>query len=762
MGKADYFIPGLPKERPLGIPFWPSIPLGVTEAYVKAYAPPEGLVLDPFCSDPDMLREMIEAGRRVIAVNFNPLAIFTIRACGLKLDPREIDAAFTRLADSPKGEVPLRIYLRELYQVQCPSCGGLARASYFVWEASEEGKKPVEKALDCPRCGDKGIFPVEESDLRPLQGLREKGPDYWYVLTRLLPRYESPSPLIESLPLVYTPRNLHCLNAIFVKIQALLPDRSPVTYALKLAFLLALQKSLSLYSEEHPLKKPARLRPPSRFVEPNAWLAFQEAIDAAKGLIKPIRFVELNELAEGKAGVFLASWNIRRLEKEMAQGRVDLLITAPPVLDNVYWPLAFLWAGWLLGPSAASSLRPFVQERAFGWDWYEESMRRAFRRLRRMVVPGGVLVLIGQALPPACVEALLMAADRAGLAPESFSFQEEKGELAIRLILSNPGQMRPPPSPPALTLDEGGLREIIRRSVLEVMNHYGEPMTLSQLRLAVAWWIASRGGWHWHKVKEGSSARAHFRRIQGETCAALAPEDILRRGGGKGIGLADYGSAHPPLTDRVELEALEALRMAAPAPFEELAEAVFARFPGPFTPSQELVKACLSSYGEELPSGAWKLRAEDDPQRRQRDRREMEDILINLGQRMGFETSVEARGEGTLFDVIWREVKHGKPPTLYGFRIESTAAFTRLFLLHPDPRPFRAYLVIPGGRASLVYFKKQHVPAWSSLPEGNWQFIKYRHLRRLAAEESIDRYSLQKIIGLDPVVERPGAQIPLL
>jgi hypothetical protein len=60
----------------------------------------------------------------------------------------------------------------------------------------------------------------------------------------------------------------------------------------------------------------------------------------------------------------------------------------------------------------------------------------------------------------------------------------------------------------------------------------------------------------------------------------------------------------------------------------------------------------------------------------------------------------------------------------------------------------------------LVWYKLKNMPLWSSLK--GWQFIKYRHLRRLAQEKTPDRYSLQKIIGLDPVVERPGAQLSFI
>jgi len=45
--------------------------------------------------------------------------------------------------------------------------------------------------------------------------------------------------------------------------------------------------------------------------------------------------------------------------------------------------------------------------------------------------------------------------------------------------------------------------------------------------------------------------------------------------------------------------------------------------------------------------------------------------------------------------------------------------------------------------------------------ERDWQFIKFRHLRRLIAERP-DRRLLETVLGLDPIVEREGVQIPLV
>jgi hypothetical protein len=48
-----------------------------------------------------------------------------------------------------------------------------------------------------------------------------------------------------------------------------------------------------------------------------------------------------------------------------------------------------------------------------------------------------------------------------------------------------------------------------------------------------------------------------------------------------------------------------------------------------------------------------------------------------------------------------------------------------------------------------------------AVEEGGWQFVKFRHLRQLLAEEELDRHALKTVLGLDPIVEREAAQIPL-
>ncbi len=71
-------------------------------------------------------------------------------------------------------------------------------------------------------------------------------------------------------------------------------------------------------------------------------------------------------------------------------------------------------------------------------------------------------------------------------------------------------------------------------------------------------------------------------------------------------------------------------------------------------------------------------------------------------------------------------------------------------------------LVVPGGRARLIDLKLQRDARLASAAKvGDWQFIKFRHLRRLMEKGDLDRYAFKTVLGLDPIIEQEGAQIPL-
>ena len=70
-----------------------------------------------------MVREAVAAGRRALGFSVNPLLLVATYLELSRPDDDALNAAFTRLADSLKGDVPLRHYLPSLYQSACPECG---------------------------------------------------------------------------------------------------------------------------------------------------------------------------------------------------------------------------------------------------------------------------------------------------------------------------------------------------------------------------------------------------------------------------------------------------------------------------------------------------------------------------------------------------------------------------------------------------------------------------------------------------------------
>jgi hypothetical protein len=109
--------------------------------------------------------------------------------------------------------------------------------------------------------------------------------------------------------------------------------------------------------------------------------------------------------------------------------------------------------------------------------------------------------------------------------------------------------------------------------------------------------------------------------------------------------------------------------------------------------------------------------------------------------------------------VRWAEDGHDE----YVFVISSKATLAEhLLSMRAVAGDAQRCLVLPGGRAHLATFKQQRDPRLLQAVETDgWQFIKFRHLRRLLAKEELDRHALKTVLGLDPIAEREAAQIPL-
>jgi hypothetical protein len=81
----------------------------------------------------------------------------------------------------------------------------------------------------------------------------------------------------------------------------------------------------------------------------------------------------------------------------------------------------------------------------------------------------------------------------------------------------------------------------------------------------------------------------------------------------------------------------------------------------------------------------------------------------------------------------------------------------------PQSGRARLVVVIPGGRAGLIDYKLERDPRLrAAVTQGEWMFLKFRHVRRLLEEPMLDRADLHTVLSRDPIVEQSSAQLPLL
>lgn len=801
MDEIRYFVPGQedggrdPTLDVLSRLRWP-IPAGVAEAYVKAYTGPGERVLVPFCQGPQVVREVVSAGRVAVATNFDPLLVLLAQVALAPPGARELDAAVARLGDSLKRGMPLRHYLGNLYASTCPACLRPAVAAYFIWD--RDVAEPVAKHVRCPACGWDDRTAVDVEDRERLDEVDPRGMHYHYLLDRIAPGGGEgmPRPRLERLLELYSARNLYALAELTLRIESLFAE-GPLCQALKLLLGDCLDRCSSLAPlPGRPIRRQKRLIRPARYLECNVWLAFEEAasrLTRLRGEPLPGLAASLEALrtagkrpGEGSAGEespegastpaeargAIAQGLVRDLPRSLPPRSLRLILTSPPPLDPAAWSLSYLWGAWVLGVEAVAPLQPLLRQRSADSTWYARVMGGSLATLSDLLRDDGRLTLVLTEQSPAVVEALLLAASSA--------------RLGVVVLVQRGADYRlelAPAVAPTVAVSDVPLDAQICQAALEAARETirarGEPTSWRVLHTAIQGRLAKQS-----LLRQALDASAEgpvpldlvATQVQQalddpalERLEATGEEGLVPDGAPPGTGAPPareqlYWLASPremarSLSDRVEARAYEILRdrpgMSDGQPMGEadFARALYAHFPGSLTPGEGLAAACLRAYAQEVPGGGWQLRPEDVEEAREAERLEIITQLLALGRRLGYRCA-----DWEPFDAAWFSGQEARGVFVVRWR----AAVSEALALDIPAAASQPYLVIPGGRAALVSYKLAHNPLWQrAVEERGWRFIKYRHVRQLAAQDEVDEYQLRTIVGLDPIVEREGAQIPL-
>lgn len=754
MSEPPAFIPGRPgvAQPPLA-PYRPSQPLGAAWGYVRSLTEKGGLVVDLFCQGPRFLQEAVDAGRRALGVSVNPVLLHAARQGLTPPEPESLTAAFTRLADSPKADVPLSTHLDSLYRSRCPACATPGIAEWFAWHRDRD--RPYEKAVRCRRCGELHVGPVDSDDVASALSFAPRGLPYYYALDRAAPPDHPSRERAAELVACYTPRNLSALMDLSRRIEGLEAPRA-AQIALKGLLLDCFDRCSKLQPQDEERTRPRTLRIPVRYRERNVWRCLEDGLARYKkrgdGSSYP-EAADTETLIRGSGeGYALVACPARDVGQVLPPGSVDLALVDPPRPDGVFWALSALWSAWLWRSEQARALRPYLRRRRFDWEWHWRALRDALTEVGPRLAENGRLVTLFEADEGNLLVSVCLSAANAGYRLRGWGYAPEAG---YRLTWSWDGPWEAPS-------DNGHeVRQIaalqIQEALADTLRRRGEPTDERVLHAAAHTWLAERG----------------LLNLPEPMVADDAPTDLINEAydaGFQAIAMVRVNEEVPSkaaqwwlqgpdvraesLADRVESLVRELLSQQSPWGENELLEAVYERFSGPLTPELALVRTCLSSYGAYEGSEVH-LRREDEPDQRRGEIALVRRNLLDLGRRLGFRVSA-----GTDWDARW--LANGRPVFL--FAVSATAVMTPWLLAGPltDEGGDRC-LVVPGGRAELMHLKLQRDPRLAAEVEsGAWQFIKFRHLRRLMDEEDLDRQAFEIVIGLDPIAEQEHAQLPLL
>jgi hypothetical protein len=252
-------------------------------------------------------------------------------------------------------------------------------------------------------------------------------------------------------------------------------------------------------------------------------------------------------------------------------------------------------------------------------------------------------------------------------------------------------------------------------------------------------------------------------------------------------------TAAAPLADRVEWAVYSLLSTAGPLAENAFLDRIASLFTGHDLPDEGLVRACLASY-RSLASTPDGLITSDDLLRRSHEHSELLGLLADTGHRMGMSVWIGRReqarrleGRSLAEKLDERELAAYLPAIARGpaedveaidciwyvrgravlcFEVEWTAMLAEPILrrhsrIPPDERLVR-FLVVAPERTELVRYKLERSPLLrEALERSNWHILKWDHLRSFAGLETPSLAELEPYLGLDPIVERTGDQMPL-
>ena len=415
-------------------------PANIVADYISTYSKQDDIVLDPFCGSGVTPIEALRLGRKAVAIDLDPVAIFLTRLTCQPVDLREFRKVFEYIQGTVREKV------NELYLTKCPKCQSDAITTYTIWQFEGEQsikEKPLEIWYKCqnPYCHSHGEKHLEDNDLAKLQQLEEIEIPYWYPQTRLYypdgTAFKEGTHLegIDSIPSLFTKRALICLSMLYHEIESL--PKGVVKDLMKLTFTAALAQASKLIPVIHggeagrSWARPRYWVPPKHF-EINVWDCFENRFEKTlrgkEESNEDITFYEqakdADDLLEEKANILLVNESALSALRKLPGNYIDYVFTDPPYGGAIqYLELSTLWASWLgfrMPYGDELTINPAQKK---GFDNYHQLLRTIFDEVYRVLKTGRWATITFHSTDVKVYNSIIRAVSYTGLDLENIIYQ---------------------------------------------------------------------------------------------------------------------------------------------------------------------------------------------------------------------------------------------------------------------------------------------------------------------------------------------------
>jgi hypothetical protein len=562
------------------------------------------------------------------------------------------------------------------------------------------------------------------------------------ALEQIAPKGDAYRAHAEAALEVYTGRSLYAIITFLSKMEQLNLE-SDLIPAVQALLLHAFDACNSLWGHPEGRARPKQLTVSPQFREFNFWKQLEQLIADWPEGDTPVDVRAWKAGEQPQAGsVLVFPGSVREWVNSFPQLKPELLLTVLPRPNQAFWTLAALWASWLWDREGAAPIKVALRRRRYDWGWHASALRTTMERVSQSLPPGTPLVSFIPEAEPGFLSAALAGLDAAGFRLTGRALRVAERQAMLRWTV-DPGERS--------AISAAERHRLIAHTAKSVLQARGGPARFIVVHMAA-----------WSELAQARQLKGVLERDAIHPLTALGEELVsalrdhrtfqhFSRGADPEHGyywIVESEGAREHLSDRVELIVLESLRESERVAQAEIYSTIYRSLSGLLSPDRQLVEACLQSYAvQDHEQEYWQLRPEDESQSRLADRQQIQDLLAELGAKLGFK--VKENG-----GIAW--VK-GKNEVVYRFQVQETAVIGDA-LSDGDPA---MCLVLPGGRAALILEKSRKDPRLREWLRSGVRVIKFRHVRRLAAETTLHPENLGDRLALDPP-EHQDSQLPLL